>query len=315
MTHPIHTEELSKRYGAVDALSSVSLAVPQGAIYALMGANGAGKTTLIKMLMNLFRPSGGAAQVLGIDSKQLAGATFNSIGYVSENQEMPDWMTVVGFLDYVRTFYPHWDTGLEQSLLQQFDLPLNRKLKQLSRGMKMKAAFASILAYRPELIVLDEPFTGLDPLVRDELIESLLDQAPGTTIFLSSHDLAEIESFASHVGYLEQGRLVFSEEMSTLSGRFREVEVTLNTEAPTGVAAAAHWLQFETSGAVVRFVDSEYSEHTTPAKLAGMFPHARDITFNAMSLREIFLAIAKASRATGVDGKAKQTISGERRVS
>ena len=101
--------------------------------------------------------------------------------------------------------------------MRQFDLPIERKLKHLSRGMKMKAAFASSLAYRPKLIVLDEPFTGLGPLVRDELIESLLERAPETTIFLSSHDLAEIESFASHVGYLEDGRMLFSEEMTVLA--------------------------------------------------------------------------------------------------
>jgi ABC-2 type transport system ATP-binding protein len=114
-------------------------------------------------------------------------------------------MTVGGLLDYMRPFYPTWDRALEQQLVRQFDLPLGRKLKHLSRGMRMKAAFASSLAYRPPLIVLDEPFTGLDPLVRDELIEGLLERAPETTIFLSSHDLAEIESFASHVGYLEAG--------------------------------------------------------------------------------------------------------------
>src|SRR5436305_10477684 len=119
-------------------------------------------------------------------------------------------------LAYYQNFYPRWDRSLEQQLVRQFDLPLNRKLKHLSRGMRMKAAFASSLAYRPELIVLDEPFSGLDPLVRDELIEGLIERAPETTIFLSSHDLAEIESFSTHVGFLEQGRLLFSEELAML---------------------------------------------------------------------------------------------------
>jgi len=177
--------------------------VPEGSIYALVGANGAGKTTLIKLLMNILRPNAGSAQVPGIDSAKLAGSNFNRIGYVSENQELPEGMTVGGMLDYFRPFYPNWDRKLEQQLVRQFDLPLNRKLKHLSRGMKMKASFASSLAYRPSLIILDEPFSGLDPLVRNELIEGLIERASETTIFLSSHDLAEIESFSSHVGYLQ----------------------------------------------------------------------------------------------------------------
>ena len=229
MNHMIRTENISKKFRSTSALNQITLTVPEGAIYALLGANGAGKTTLIKLLMNIFRPTLGRAQVMGIECRHLAGKDFQRIGYVSENQEMPDWMTVEAMLDYLRPFYPRWDRALEQQLVRQFDLPLKRKLKHLSRGMRMKAAFAGSLAYRPKLIVLDEPFSGLDPLVRDEIIEGLLDRAPETTIFLSSHDLAEIESFASHVGYLEQGRILFSEEMSALSDRFREITITLRT--------------------------------------------------------------------------------------
>ena len=117
---------------------------------------------------------------------------------------MPEWMTVGYFLAYLKPFYPTWDDARAEELLRQFDLPRDRKLKHLSRGMKMKAALASSLAYRPKLIVLDEPFSGLDPLVRDEFIEGLLESAGEATILISSHDLAEIESFASHVGYLDE---------------------------------------------------------------------------------------------------------------
>src|ERR1019366_8410794 len=163
------------------------------------------------------------------------------IGYVSETQEMPDSMTVGAFLSYLRPFYPTWDLALEKQLLSDFALPLDRELRHLSRGMRMKAAFASTLCYRPALLVLDEPFSGLDPLVRDELIQGLLDRIGETTIFLSSHDLAEIESFASHVGYLEQGSLLFSEEMTTLSNRFRRVEFQVDpatTLPPKGAGRA-----------------------------------------------------------------------------
>jgi ABC-2 type transport system ATP-binding protein len=299
MTQPtIHTEGLSKRFGRTVALNGVDLAVPQGAIYALVGANGAGKTTLIKLLMKILRPSAGRAQVLGIDVHRLAGQAFQRIGYVSENQELPEGMTVGGMLDYFRAFYPTWDRTLEQQLVRQYDLPLQRKLKHLSRGMRMKAAFASSLAYRPPLIVLDEPFTGLDPLVRDELIEGLIERAPETTIFLSSHDLAEIETFSSHVGYLEQGRLLFSEEMTVLAGRFREVTVTLAAPAPLPASLPPIWLQPQTADCVVRFVHSGYNEQSSPREVAERFPSARDICFDPISLRAIFLAIAKAKRAS-----------------
>jgi ABC-2 type transport system ATP-binding protein len=292
----LQTTALTRRFGKTLALNEVSMAVPEGSIYALVGANGAGKTTLIKLLMNILRPDSGTSSVLGIDSRKLSGKAFERIGYVSENQELPEGMTVGGMLDYFRDFYPTWDRVLEQQLVRQFDLPLERRIKNLSRGMKMKAAFASSLAYRPRLIVLDEPFSGLDPLVRDELIEGLLERAPETTIFLSSHDLAEIESFSSHVGYLENGRLLFSEEMAVLNQRFREVTVTLESPAPLPGNLPATWLQPQTADCVVRFVDSDFNPQSSRRELAERFPTARNIEFDAMTLRSIFLAIAKSGR-------------------
>jgi ABC-type multidrug transport system ATPase subunit len=296
MNQAIQAQGLTKRFGRTVALDGVDLDVPEGAIYALVGANGAGKTTIIKLLMNIFRPTAGQASVLGIDCVKLAGRDFNRIGYVSENQEMPEWMTVGALLAYWRPFYPQWDRELEQQFVRQFDLPLTRPLKHLSRGMRMKAAFASALAYRPAAVVLDEPFSGLDPLVRDELIEGLLDRAPETTIFLSSHDLAEIESIASHVGYLTEGKLLFSEEMAVLSGRFREVTVTLDGPARVLENHPADWLQPEANGTVVRFVHSGFAGEQTERSLKEAFPAARDIAWEPMPLRAIFLAIAKSER-------------------
>src|SRR6516162_9820491 len=208
MPQVIHTKQLSKRFGRIIALDRMNLDVPEGALYALVGQNGAGKTTTIKVLMNLIR-AGGSATVLGTDSRDIRGKSYTQIGYVSENQEMPEWMKVGALLNYLREFYPTWDRALEQSLIKQFELPLDRRIKSLSRGMKMKLALASALAFHPRLIVLDEPFGGLDPLVRDQLIESLLERAAESTVFISSHDLAEIESFSIHVGYLESGKLLF----------------------------------------------------------------------------------------------------------
>jgi ABC-2 type transport system ATP-binding protein len=299
MNSTIRTENLSKRFGRTVAVDSISLAVPEGSIYALVGANGAGKTTLIKLLMNILRPNAGQAQVLGIDSAKLTGSAFNRIGYVSENQELPDGMTVGAMLDYFRAFYPNWDRALEDQLVRQFELPLKRKLKDLSRGMKMKASFASSLAYRPSLVILDEPFSGLDPLVRDELIEGLIERAPETTIFLSSHDLAEIESFSSHVGYLQQGRLLFSEEMATLANRFRDVTITLTAPSALPANLPASWLDPQTADCVLHFVQTNFNEDS-PRELAERFPSARDIACEPMTLRQIFLSIAKSSRGSQI---------------
>ncbi len=236
--------------------------------------------------------------MLGIDSRRIAGNAFTTIGYVSENQKLPDWMRVDAFFDYLRPSYPGWDKTLEDSLLKQFQLPLDRKLGKLSRGMRMKAALVSSLAFHPKLIVLDEPFGGLDPLVRDELIEGLLERAPEATIFISSHDLAEIENLASHVGYLDSGHMMFSEEMSVLAERFREVEVTLEAPAQLANNLPKSWMQVSAAAVIVRFVESQFDPERTNAEIHRRFGSVRDIAFTPMTLRSIFLAMAKAGRGT-----------------
>jgi ABC-2 type transport system ATP-binding protein len=296
MNSAIRTEHLSKKFGRVEALSDLNLDVPTGAIYALVGPNGAGKTTSIKILMNIFSATSGRAEVLGADCTELAGRGFTSIGYVSENQQLPDWMRVSYFFAYLRPFYPSWDRDLENELVKQFQLPLDRKLGKLSRGMRMKAALASSLAYRPKLIVLDEPFGGLDPLVRDELIEGLVERATESTIFVSSHDLAEIENLASHVGYLEQGRLRLSEEMTTLSERFREVELTLDEPPTLRDNVPSTWMHVNSSTAVLRFIETRFDQDRTSAEIQRLFGDVRHVSFTPMSLRSIFLAMAKAGR-------------------
>lgn len=296
MSSIIQTENLTKKFRRVKALNGLNLDVPEGAIYALVGPNGAGKTTAIKIMMNIFRPTSGRATVLGTESTWIAGRAFTAIGYVSENQELPGWMRVDGFMAYLRPFYPSWDRDLEKELVRQLDLPLDRKLKDLSRGMRMKAALASSLAYHPKLIVLDEPFSGLDPLVRDQLIEGMLARASEATIFISSHDLAEVETFASHVGYLEQGRLRFSDEMATLTERFREVELTFDLPSTLPEEWPESWMQIDASGVVLRFIESRFEEERTRAEIRKLFGDVRDATFTPMSLRSIFLAMAKAGR-------------------
>jgi len=292
----IATKALTRRYRSHTALNEVTFRVPAGAVYALVGPNGAGKTTLIQVLMNLLPATSGEAQILGEPSSALRGAALSRIGYVSESQEMPDAMTVKAYLDFVRPFYPAWDAALEQQLLAEFGLPLDRKLKQLSRGMRMKVAFVSVLSYRPELLVLDEPFSGLDPLVREELIQGLLDRIGETTLFLSSHDLGEIEGFASHVGYLEQGSLMFSEELTTLSGRFRQLQFRSGlAELPPSLPGS--WLGVEQSGPFVKSTETAFTGAAeAQALVSRFFPEATELTIEPMSLRSIFLATAKSQR-------------------
>ncbi len=291
----IQCSQLTKKFRSLLALDRLDLAVPEGSIYALIGPNGAGKTTLIKTLVNILHPNSGTASILGVDSRRLSPVEFAQLGYVSENQELPEWMTVGYFLSYLKPFYPTWDDSRAAEMLKHFNLPLDRKLSQLSRGMKMKAALVSSLAYRPKLIILDEPFSGLDPLVRDEFIEGLLESASGATVFISSHDLAEIESFSSHIGYLDNGTLQFSEEASTLTARFREIEITLSEPAPQ-VNWPPSWLRVEVSPSMVRLVETRFDDEQSGQQIRALFPTAQNVSIKAMPLRDIFVALAKSAR-------------------
>ena len=289
----IRAENLTKRFVRNEALHGLTFEVPEGSVFALLGANGAGKSTAIKTVMNILQPTSGRAEVLGVDSRRLGVAQLARIGYVSENQQLPDWMKVDAFLAYCKPFYPAWRDEDAAELVRAYDLPLDRRLRALSRGMRVKASLAASLAYRPSLIVLDEPFSGLDVLVREQLIESIVERTPETTVLLASHDLAEIESFATHIAYLNEGRLQFVEEMSALSDRFREVEVTADA-GPAG-DIPANWLNIERSAHVVRFTDSRFSSQ---ADVAARFPDAREISTRPMSLRNIVIALAKSARST-----------------
>jgi len=291
----IRTHSLGKRYGRTQVLDGLNLEINEGSVFGLVGPNGAGKTTFIKILMNILTADRGEASILGVDARRIGVSTLEQIGYVSENQELPGWMTIDYFLRYLKPFYKRWDDALVEELLRQFDLPSDRKLRHLSRGMRMKAALVSVLAYRPKLLILDEPFSGLDPLVRDEFTGGMLERAEDMTILISSHDLGEIESFASHIGYLEKGRLQFSEETHALSGRFREVEVTVDAP-PLPARWPDHWMAPETGAAMIRFVETQFDAMQSESKIRSLFPSASHIELRPMSLRSIFVSMAKSGR-------------------
>jgi ABC-2 type transport system ATP-binding protein len=291
----IETDRLARRFWRTEAVHDLSFAAPAGSVTALLGPNGAGKTTTLKMLVNLLRPTAGVARVLGVDSRELGEREFAQIGYVAENQEQPLWMTVRELLDYCRPFYPSWDRALESRLLEQFDLPPNRKLKHLSRGMLMKAVLISSLAYRPRLLILDEPFTGLDPLVRHEFVTGLLEAAElgDWTMLISSHDIDDVERLTDRVVMLEAGRLRLQESTEQLLGRFRRVEVNGAAAAPP--AAPAGWWEYQEKAGRVTFVDPAYAGDASERAYRERFPGAGCIA-QPMSLKEIFISLARAGR-------------------
>jgi len=222
----IETAGLTRRYGRLEVVQSLDLHVPAGSIFALVGPNGAGKTTTIKMLMNLVKPTRGSATIASVDSRRLTSRDFQRIGYVSENQQLPDWMTTAELLDHCKPFYPTWDDALGRRLLGSFALPTDVRITKLSRGGRMKAALLTALAFRPDVLVLDEPFSGLDPLVRDQLTQTLLALAAERpfTVFVSSHDLDEIERLATEIAFIDAGRVLLSESVATLLERFQRAD-------------------------------------------------------------------------------------------
>ena len=295
----IRAENLHKQFGYHEALRGLSLSVPEGSAYALIGANGAGKTTTIKVLMNLIRLSRGKATVLGVDSCRLAPRHFEQIGYVSENQQLPVRMRVAEYLGYLRPCYAAWDRALEREILEQLHLPLERRIGELSHGMRLKLALACALPFRPKLLVLDEPFSGLDPLVRDEFMERLLRQAGEMTVLISSHELAEIEGAVTHVGFIDRGRLLFEESMDGLAARVREVRVILEQDAAVPNGTPEDWLEVTAAGNVVTFVDTKFRNESLAAQLSRLFGGIKQVDVQPLTLRSIFTTLARAERNRG----------------
>jgi ABC-2 type transport system ATP-binding protein len=298
MQYAIETDRLSRRFGRTEAVRDFTLRVPSGSVYALVGPNGAGKTTLIKTVMNLMPPTSGRASVLGVDSRRVGPPVLARIGYVSENQELPEWLSVGGLMNYCAPFYPTWDPAFAAALAKQLDLPLDRPLKHCSRGMKMKAALLVSLAYRPELLVMDEPFAGLDALVREEFSQGILEVTGDRpwTVFVSSHDIDEVERLADWIGIINRGRLELAEPVSSMLSRFRQVEVMFDTDTPVPAQVPASWLLPQAAGPVVRFVDSAFSDTESPARIRAALPASRDIQATPMPLRQIFIALARVYR-------------------
>lgn len=299
----VMTEQLGCRFGKQWAVDGLDLSVKKGVIYALLGQNGAGKTTTLRMLANIIKPTRGRAEILGTSSVRLGPEAFRRIGYVSENQELPDWMTVRQLIDYCRPLYPTWDDAFCDKLLSDFELPLDRKLKKLSRGMRMKASLISSIAYRPDLLILDEPFSGLDPMVRDDFIRGILEltEQENWTILISSHDIEEVEKLADEVGILHEGRLRFHESLERLQERFRMVECQVESHAAETNDWPDTWIQRKQEGRLLRFAITDFDVDSYEAAVLKVLPESREITARTMTLREIFIVLMRHFRIDAVN--------------
>jgi ABC-2 type transport system ATP-binding protein len=214
---------LTRRFGDKTALDSVSLSLPRGAVYGLVGANGAGKTTLIRHIMGLLRAEDGSVRVFGLDPVADPVAVLSRIGYLSEENDIPGWMRVDELIRYSRAFYPDWDDPYAEELRDAFALDPAAKIRTLSKGQKARMGLLIALAHQPDLLVLDEPSSGLDPIVRRDIlgavIRTIADE--GRTVLFSSHLLEEVEQVADHVTMISDGRIVLSGALETIKESHR----------------------------------------------------------------------------------------------
>jgi ABC-2 type transport system ATP-binding protein len=295
----IETHELTRTFGALEAVHELTLQLTTGKVLAFLGRNGAGKTTTIQLLAGLQRPTRGESRVLGTPSTALTPADWQCIGYVSENQELYDWMSGSELLAFTRALYRTWDRELESRLVRQLGVPVDRRIARCSRGERMKLALVLALAFRPKLLILDEPFSGLDPLSREELLSGVLETTAQNewSVFFSTHDVDEVERLADEVAFLERGRLQLQEPLESLQARFRRVHVS-TSDAAVANLASPDILDAATEGTTLRFVHTRFSEavETDLRRRFGAAP----VDVAPLSLREIFLALARSERQEAV---------------
>ena len=291
-TPVVDVRQVTYRYGKRVALDALDLAVPEGALYALLGPNGSGKTTLLQLLMGLRRPTNGRISVLGKERASMTIADRAKITYVAEGQRLPKWMRLEQLESYLAPLYDGWDPSLAASLRERFELDPRQVVGTLSRGQRMKVALLCALAPRPRLLLMDEPFTGMDVVVKDELVRGLLDASgsEGWTVLLCSHDIGELESLADWVGFLDGGKIRLSEPMESLLGRFKHVEMVA-PDRP--ITALPEWVSVERAGPLTTFIVPHASQRPLDAELRAGHPHASRIDVRDATLREIFVALAQ----------------------
>jgi ABC-2 type transport system ATP-binding protein len=221
----IEIQRLTRQFGAKTALDNLSLSVPRGGVFGLIGGNGAGKTTVIKHVLGMFAAQSGTVRVFGLDPVQNPVGVLGRIGYLSEDRDLPNWMRVGELMRYNQAFYPSWDSNYADELREAFDLDVKARVKNLSRGQRARAGLLIALAHRPELLVLDEPSSGLDPVVRRDILGAIIRTIAdeGRTVLFSSHLLDEVERVADRVAIIHEGRILLNAPVDRLKETHRRM--------------------------------------------------------------------------------------------
>jgi len=291
MTEPvIETVELNKTYETTVALQALTLAVPRGSIYGFLGRNGAGKTTAIKILLGMVHPSKGLARVFGLPAGESKASVEirQRTGFVSESKDLYDYMTVEEIIRFTRTFYPRWRSDLEKRYLRLFELPENRKIKTLSRGMRAKVALVLALSRGAELLILDEPTSGLDPAVAEQVLQALISHVANQemTIFFSSHHIAEVDQIADNVTIIDKGSAVVTGALDELRKNYRRIQLFFDSEPPKHDFQTPGIRRLHLEGRVITILTSAGTERVLE-EARSLGPTAVDVV--PVTLKEIFL--------------------------
>jgi ABC-2 type transport system ATP-binding protein len=289
MSHPaIETKLLSKRYSGVNVVDNLSMTVPEGAIYCLLGRNGAGKTTTIRILLGLAEADSGSAKVLGLDCKEQRVDILARTGFVSDKPLIQS-MSGNQLVKFTSGFYPKWSDALVKRYADAFEIPLKKRFRDLSRGNQTKLWLLLALAQQPDLLILDEPTAGLDPVVTDELLHVLVDDfaSEGRSIFLSSHHIAEVEKIADWVGILDHGKLILEAKVEDLRANFRRIQVVGNGLPP---AAGDNILHTRKSEGTTEYVLRDGADAFTASLVS---QGATVLQSSPMNLSEVFLEFAR----------------------
>jgi ABC-2 type transport system ATP-binding protein len=286
----IETTELYKNYGAAEALRGLNLRVPRGSIYGFLGLNGAGKTTTIKVLLGMVRATRGLARVFGLSSgrEETSVAIRRRTGFVSEDKDLYDYMTVEEMIRFTTAFYPSWRSDLERRYLRSFELPADRKVKALSRGMRTKLALLLSLCRGVDLLILDEPTSGLDAAMVEEVLQALVSHVANqeTTVFFSSHQIAEVDQIADRVTLMHRGRAVVAGALDDLRESYRRIQLVFEGEAPEPALHAPGVARMRRKGRVLTVLSSAGAERILD-QTRGLRPVSVDVT--PVTLKEIFL--------------------------
>jgi ABC-2 type transport system ATP-binding protein len=287
-SHVIEIRCLTRHFGNQRALDEISLSVPRGGVFGLIGGNGAGKTTVIKHVLGLLKAQSGSVRVFGLDPVQNPVGTLGRIGYLSEDRDLPDWMSVAELMRYTQAFFPSWDEAYAAELREAFDLDPKAKIKNLSRGQRARAGLLAALAHRPDLLVLDEPSSGLDPVVRRDILGAIIRTIAdeGRTVLFSSHLLDEVERVADRVAIIHEGRILLTAPMDEIKETHRRMTLRFgqsHRQPPTLVGA----LSFEGEGSDWTYICSGESRQLRQAAEAIGATVMEDAP---LSLDEIFVS-------------------------